>query len=151
MMLRLLFCLLGVLHVGWLGAQKVSMHSTAADTMRQGDLVDVTFVFDNVSAAAFKLPEAVGLMPVAGPSRRSQMQITNGRRTSSEVITYRFVAHQPGLAYVPAVEGVAGDSTYRSEPLKLFITPNPDYVAPPRVGEAPARPTPPEPPRTTKT
>ncbi len=111
-------------------AQTVSITSTATDTVRQGTLVDLSFNFENASAAAFKLPDLVGLTVVGGPSRRSQMSIVNGVRSSSEAVVYRVRADQPGLAYVPAVESKHDKETITSEPLRFFVTADPNYVAP---------------------
>ncbi len=123
-----------------LHAQRVYVTSTATDTVRQGSIFDVTFGFENVSAAEFELPEMVGLKVIGGPSRRSQMSITNGQRSSSEAIAYRVVADQPGLAYIPAVEGKARDKTFESEPVRVFVTADPDYVAPETAAGTPPAP-----------
>ncbi len=138
--MRTLLTALAFLTAFTLGAQRVYVTSTATDTVRQGSIFDITFGFENVSAADFELPELVGLKVVGGPSRRSQMSIINGQRSSSEAIVYRVVADQSGLAYIPAVEGKARDKMYSSEPLKLFVTADPSYVAPQTAVDTPPAP-----------
>ena len=132
-----------------LSAQRVSVTHSATDTVRQGEVFSLTFAFDNVSAAEFRLPELVGLVVAGGPSRQSRMRLVNGVASSAEAYTYRVVADQPGLAYVPSVSGTAADSTYASEPVTLFVTADPDYVpsAASPMGTQPERPVPPTPPR----
>lgn len=132
-----------------LPAQRVYVSHGGADTVRQGDAFNVMFGFEDVSAGGFELPELVGLLVVGGPGRQSSVSVVNGVRSSSEAYTYRVVADQTGLAYIPSVTAETADSTYSSEPVRLFVTDDPDYVAPdvaPRRGR-PARPVPPVPPR----
>lgn len=147
--MRTLSLLVLLASVTTVGAQRVAVRHTATDTVRQGEAFALTFAFEDVSAAGFELPEIVGLLVTGGPSRQSRVSVVNGVTSSAEAFTYRVVADQVGLAYVPSVSGVAEDSTYVSEPVTLFVTDDPDYV-PPVVsppGEQPARPTPPTPPR----
>ena len=130
-------------------AQRVSVTHGATDTVRQGDAFALTFRYENLPADDYALPELVGLVVVAGPSRQSQVSIVNGQRSSAEAFSYRVVADQPGLAYVPSLTVETADSTYATEAVTVFVTEDPDYVPPAArtPGQQPTRPTPPEPPR----
>ncbi len=109
-------------------AQSVSAALSGADTVRQGDILQLTFSFENVDANGFELPELVGLKVVGGPSRRTQMSIINGQRSSSATFTYAVVAEQAGVAFVPRISRVAGEEEVQTEPLSVFVTADPNYV-----------------------
>ena len=130
-------------------AQRVSVTHGATDTVRQGDAFALTFRYEDLPADDYALPELVGLVVVAGPSRQSQISIVNGHRSSTEAFSYRVVADQPGLAYVPSITVETADTTYATEAVTVFVTDNPDYVPPAAqdAAQQPARPTPPVPPR----
>ena len=127
-------------------AQRLTVTLGGADTVRQGDALALTFAYENLAADGFALPELVGLVVTGGPSRQSRVSVVNGVRSSAEALTYRVVADQPGLALVPSVSVETADSTYASAPVTVFVTADPDYVAP-EVAPPRAQPTPPTPPR----
>ncbi len=109
-------------------AQTVTATLSNTDTVRQGEVLQLIFRFENVEANTFELPELVGLTPYGGPSRQSSMTIMNGERTSSSAYVYRVIAEQPGLAYVPSISVMHEDEELKTEPLQVFITEDAEYV-----------------------
>lgn len=128
-------------------AQRVTATLGEVDTVRQGTRLALAFGFEDVAPGDFALPELVGLRALGAPSRRSQVSIVNGERSSAAILTYPVVADQTGLAYVPAVAvPVTDGDTLHTEPLQLFVTADSTYVPPPPESEltpAPRRPRPP--------
>ena len=126
---RLVFTLVAsLLALSYAAAQELTVSLTGADTVRQGEVLQLTIAYENLEANSFEMPELVGLTVVGGPSRRSQMSIVNGVRSSSTSLVYSVLAEQPGLALVPAVEVEADGETYASDVLTVFITEDADYV-----------------------
>lgn len=123
-------------------AQSVRASLSGADTVRQGERLVLTFGLEDVEPGGFPRPELVGLTVVGGPSRRSRVSIVNGVRRSAFALSYYVVAEQPGLGYVaPLAIPMADGDTLRTEPLRVFITDDPDYVPLERAPVAePARP-----------
>lgn len=119
-------------------AQTATATLSGADTVRQGEMLQLTFAFENVEANDFTLPDLVGLTPVGGPSRQTSMRIMNGKRSSSSAFVYRVIAEQAGLAYVPEVIVKHEDEEIKTEALKVFITEDPEYV-PVQQGVQPQR------------
>lgn len=110
-------------------AQSVTARLSGADTVRQGERLLLSVTLENVAPEAFALPELVGLTPIGGPNRRSQVTISHGVRRSSATLSYYVVAEQPGVAYVPAVEvPTASGDTLATDPIRVFVTDDPDYV-----------------------
>ncbi len=116
-------------------AQTVTATLSNTDTVRQGEVLQLIFRFENVEANTFELPELVGLTPYGGPSRQSSMTIMNGERTSSSAYVYRVIAEQPGLAYVPSISVMHEDEELKTEPLQVFITEDAEYVPMQQQGE----------------
>jgi len=123
-------------------AQTATATLSGSDTVRQGDLLRLTFAFENVETKSFELPDLVGLTIVGGPSRQSSMRIMNGKRSSSSAFVYQVVAEQPGLAFVPEVVVMHENEEVKTESLKVFITEDAEYV-PRQQGVLPKR-TPPQ-------
>jgi len=117
-----------VLAISGLQAQTASSTLSGSDTVRQGEVLQLTFAFENVDANGFELPDLVGLTPVGGPSRQTSMSIMNGKRTSSSAFVYRVVAEQPGLAYVPEVTITHEEEEIKTEALTVFVTEDDNYV-----------------------
>ena len=116
-------------------AQTVSATLSNTDTVRQGEVLQLIFRFENMDANSFELPELVGLTPYGGPSRQSSMTFINGERTSSSAFVYRVVAEQPGLAYVPSVSVMHEEEELKTEALQVFITEDEEYVPMHKQGE----------------
>ncbi|MFK8057111.1 MAG: BatD family protein [Saprospiraceae bacterium] len=126
---NLLFAVaLFVLPLSTANAQTATAILSGSDTVRQGELLQLTFAFENVDAKDFKLPELVGLTVVGGPSRQSSMSIMNGQRSSSSAFVYRVVAEQAGLAVVPEVIVLNNEEEIKTEALTVFISEDPEYV-----------------------
>ena len=144
----LLTGLLTILATAHASAQTVTVSLSAADSVAQGELMYLTFAFEDLEVGHFELPELVGLTIVAGPSTRSQMSIVNGVRSSSRAFVYRVQATQSGLAFVPEVEVEHEGDTVTSDAISLYVSENPDFVpAADHHRDLPAEPTPPRPPK----
>ena len=109
-------------------AQTVTATLSNTDTVRQGEVLQLIFRFENIDANSFELPELVGLTPYGGPSRQSSMTFINGERTSSSALVYRVVAEQPGLAYIPEVTVMHEEEEIKTEPLQVFIAEDSECV-----------------------
>ena len=114
-------------------AQRFSLTCSASDTLRQGEAVILTYAFENVSAAGFRLPDIEGLQLVGGPSRVSQMSIVNGVRSSAETLSYRFVADRVGTINIPMVVLDAAEGPLRTESIRFYVTADPNYVSRPEA------------------
>lgn len=121
-------------------AQTVTATLSNTDTVRQGEVLQLIFRFENLNADAFELPELVGLTTYGSPSRQSSMTFINGERSSSSAFVYRVVAEQPGIGYVPAVTVMHDDEALTTEALQVFITEDEDYVPMKQREESQARP-----------
>jgi len=121
-------------------AQTATATLSGADTVRQGEMLQLTFAFENVEAKDFVLPDLVGLTPVGGPSRQTSMSIVNGKRSSASAFVYRVVAEQAGLAYVPEVIVMHQDEEIKTESLSIFITEDLEYVPLQQQGQQPRVP-----------
>ena len=132
------------LALGTARAQSFTLTVTPADTVRQGDYVSLVFTFEDVSAASFRMPAVEGLVPAGGPSRRSQVSIVNGVRSSSEALVYRYVADRAGEATIPAVALDAAAGALQTEPQTLYVRADPDYAS--RLHLDPSAPPPAAPP-----
>ena len=109
-------------------AQTATATLSGADTVRQGEMLQLTFAFEDVEPDDFKLPDLVGLTVVGGPSRQKSMRIVNGERSSASAFVYRVVAEQAGLAYVPEVTVLYKNEELKTEALSIFITEDSEYV-----------------------
>ena len=126
-----LLTLFGVTGVGSsLLAQEVRVElQPQQDTVRQGAMLQLSYLFEDVDPGQFELPELVGLTLVGGPSTQSQTTFVNGQRNSSLRYTYRVVADQAGMAYVPPYEVVAASGdTLRSSEIRVHVEPDATYI-----------------------
>lgn len=125
-------------------AQSATATLSGADTVRQGEMLQLTFAFENVEAKDFELPDLVGLTPIGGPSRQTSMSIVNGKRSSASAFVYRVVAEQAGLGYVPEVVVMHEDEEIKTEALTVFITEDEGYVPLQQAEQQPQVPTSPK-------
>lgn len=58
---------------------------------------------------------------LSGPMQSSNYSIVNGKTSSKKSISYTFVAMEPGKVVFPAVDVRIGNSTYKTQALKLEI------------------------------
>ncbi len=130
----LLACLGFICGVDFLSAQTVTASLGNLDTVRQGEVVQLTVRFDDLEPPGFELPEPVGLRVVGGPSRMSQMSIVNGKRSSSASFTFYLQADEAGLASVPEMELNIDGEDYVTDALAVFVTDDPSYVPVPAAG-----------------
>ena len=114
-------------------AQTFRVVSSTGDTIRQGDMLTLAFAFEDVAVSDFTLPDIRGLKLIAGPSRRSQISIVNGKRSSSESLIYRYLADKAGDVLVPAITVSTSTGNLSSAALRLYVTADKDYVSQPRV------------------
>ena len=124
----LLFGLFGSLSL--LSAQKIQVSIDAPDTIRQGSTHTLRISIENLPESALEIPEFVGLKVIMGPQRQTQLSIINGQRFTAASYQYVVIADQAGMAYIPPISIEHDGKTISSKELKLFITADPNYVAP---------------------
>jgi hypothetical protein len=91
------------------------------NTTQPGEPVTLSLTFDSAKPAEPPTLSAIPNLSVAYLGQSSQIQIINGRTSSSLSFNYVVTASQPGEYTIPAVRVDVGGQTLTSQPLKLVV------------------------------
>jgi len=89
---------------------------------------------DSGEALAPRLPRFKNFRVVGGPSVSTQFQWINGRSSSTKSFTYTLLAEQEGEYTLDPIEMTVGGKTFRTDPLAVRVTAEPQGGAQPRRG-----------------
>ena len=129
---RRLFRLGFGLGISLLGARLAAASLVATldeNTTQPGEPVTLSLTFDGVKPAEPPTLPAIPNLTVAYLGQSSQIQVINGRTSSSLSFNYAITASQPGEFAIPAVRVQVGGQTLTSQPLRLVVGKGDDRLA----------------------
>lgn len=122
----LLSIFLSLFLISGIQAQDKAFHSTIdRDTVYLGDAIIMTISIENIKAD-LNFPD-LDSCHVTQPSQRSNIQITNGKMTSSKEYDYRIIPLNIGAFTIPEIILNDGEEEFRSEAVNITVLPNPKF------------------------
>lgn len=99
----------------------------SSDSVLMGNTFEVRFTIEN-AGGDFKAPDFEGFDVISGPNTSSSFSMVNGNVTQKASYTYRLRPEREGKLYIQPATFKTKNNTLETEPLIVFIYPNPDGV-----------------------
>lgn len=124
-MLKRIFLLALICAIAGIGetlAENYSFTATAnPKVVSEGNTLQVSFTITNANASDFKAPSFPGFEVVMGPSQSQQMNIVNGRRSSSVSVNYVLQAKKKGTYTIMPASVVINGNIVKSNNLTIQV------------------------------
>ena len=97
----------------------------SADTIKPGDLVEVTYTIEN-GEGRFEAPDFQNLPLVSGPNTSSSFMIQNGKKSSSQSYSYIFRGQGEGKIVIPEAFFNDGGNELKIDSVQIIVMVNSD-------------------------
>jgi hypothetical protein len=99
----------------------------SSDSVLLGNTFEVRFTIEN-AGGDFDAPDFDGFDIVSGPNTSSSFSMVNGNVTQKASYAYRLRPVREGKLYIQPATFKTKNNTLETEPLIVFVHPNPDGV-----------------------
>ncbi len=99
----------------------------SSDSVLMGNTFEVRFTIEN-AGGDFKAPDFDGFDIVSGPNTSSSFSMVNGNVTQKASYAYRLRPAREGKLYIQPASFKTKNNTLETEPLIVFVHPNPGGV-----------------------
>jgi len=99
----------------------------SSESVLMENTFEVRFTIEN-AGGDFKAPDFDGFDVVSGPNTSSSFNMVNGNVTQKASYTYRLRPVREGKLYIQPATFKTKNSTLETEPLIVFVNPNPGGV-----------------------
>lgn len=110
----------------------------SSDSVLLGHYFEVSFLLENANARNFSMPTLdPDLELLSGPNTSSSFSMVNGE--STQKVRYSFIVRpaREGFFTIPPASVEADGKHIESEPMEIYVGPNPGGVPQPEVEKAP--------------
>lgn len=101
--------------------------AVSSETVLMDNTFEVRFTIEN-AGGDFKAPDFDGFEVVSGPNTSSSFSMVNGNVTQKASYTYRLRPLREGKLYIQPATFKTKNNTLETEPLIVFVNPNPEGV-----------------------
>lgn len=109
-------------------ADNITMTASAPSTVEAGDKFQVQYTVNTQDVSAFEAPGFKGFEVIYGPSKsvRSNVQVINGRASSSSSVTYTYVllCNKPGTFTIDPATATVKGQVAKSRSLSIRVVPS---------------------------
>ena len=101
-------------------AQPVVKVEVSADTIKVGEMVEVTYTIEN-GEGKFNMPDMNDLPVISGPNSSSSFVYQNGKTSSNQSYSFTLLAVEEGNIVVPATTYQMGGENQIIEAVKIVV------------------------------
>jgi uncharacterized protein (DUF58 family) len=99
----------------------------SADTIKPGDLVEVTYTIEN-GEGRFEAPDFQNLPVVSGPNTSSSFMIQNGKKSSSQSYSYILRGQEEGKIIIPEAFFREGEHELKIDSVQIMVLANTNSI-----------------------
>lgn len=101
-------------------AQPILKVAVSADTIRPGELVELTYTIEN-GDGKFEAPDFQNVPILSGPNTSSSVMIANGKKSSSQSYSYILRPKEEGKINIPEAYYSDGGKVLKIDKLEIMV------------------------------